>query len=271
MISSGRAFALISKFPPWLEKLLLALLCWQLAGLFWLLFAPSTDSVSLGLPRPVAEAGAHSQQARAALLRWYGTDTTSGKVTTGDYSLVAVIAGKQGAALFKGSDGVSVAVRVGEALRPGSTLVAVEPNQVTIEQAGVRQQLQLPQNGAQKLIAAGANAAGGQLPSGKALKPIRLTRGQIVAVMRGGNVAGWDKGLASAPEGGIRIEKSAQQPFTRLLKLNDGDLLKTINQRPLNQLADISLISYHFGQRAAVDIDLIRDGVPMTQHYEIQP
>ena len=250
---------------------MLALLCWQLAGLFWLLCAPSTDGFSLGLPRPLADAGAHSQQARAALLRWYGADTVGAKATTGDYSLIAVIAGKQGAAVFKGSDGVSVAVRVGEALRPGSTLVAVEPSQVTIEQGGVRQQLQLPQKGSQDLIAPGASSASGQPRSSKALKPIRLTRGQIVSVMQGGNVAGWDKGLASAADGGIRIEKTALQPFTKLLKLNDGDLLKTINQRPLNQLADISLISYHFGQRTSVDIDLIRDGVPMTQHYEIQP
>jgi type II secretory pathway component PulC len=89
--------------------------------------------------------------------------------------------------------------------------------------------------------------------------------------MRGGNVAGWDRGLSSAPDGGIRIDRAAVQPFARLLQLKDGDILKSINKRPLVRIADVSLLFFHFGQNPSVDLELIRNGTSLTQGYDIQP
>ncbi|MDR2112748.1 MAG: hypothetical protein LBQ62_06590, partial [Candidatus Accumulibacter sp.] len=81
----------------------------------------------------------------------------------------------------------------------------------------------------------------------------------------------WDKGLSNAPDGGIRIDQAAAQTFAQLLQLKDGDVLKKVNQRPLARLADISLVFFHFGQSSKVTLELIRHGVPVTQHYQIQP
>ena len=73
------------------------------------------------------------------------------------------------------------------------------------------------------------------------------------------------------PDGGIRVDRVAAQPFAVLLQLKDGDVLKKINRRPLERVADVSLVFFHFGQNPSVDLELIRRGVPMTQHYDIQP
>ena len=118
-----------------------------------------------------------------------------------------------------------------------------------------------------------AKATAAQSPVAKSAvqKAIRITHGQMVAVMRDGNVAGWDKGLSSAPDGGIRVDRVAAQPFAVLLQLKDGDVLKKINRRPLERVADVSLVFFHFGQSPSVDLELIRRGVPLTQHYDIQP
>ena len=260
---------LILRVSLWLERFLLVGVCWQLAGLFWSLCAPATGGASLALPQAIVEQGTVS---RDALLSWYGTDHKGTAAVAGDYRLIAVIAGARGAAVVKGGDGASVAARVGEDIRPGSKLISVQPTRIVLERGGIRQELILPQSNA---VASSnfsiTNASSGSFPRSAQLKPLRITRGQMMAVLQDSNVAGWDTGLSTAPEGGIRIDKAATQPLARLLHLNDGDLLKRVNQRPLNQIADISLISYYFGQQAAVAIDLVRHGAHFTQHYDIQP
>ena len=240
------------------------MVCWQVAGLLWLLFAPAGSANSLALPMPVPAHGV----SRDAFLRWYGAEVKAAGPGARDFSLMAVIAGERGAALLKGSDGLSVAVRVGDDIRPGSKLLAVEPTGITIEQGGVRQELKLPQTATQGLFSRSESRSAARA---SALKPIRITRGQMVAMMQGGNIAGWDQGLSTSSDGGIRIEKAGAQPFAKLLQLKDGDLLKRINERPLERINDISLISFYFGQHASVDVELVRHGALLTQHYDIQP
>jgi hypothetical protein len=252
---------LLAALPVWLERVLLVVLCWQLAGLFWLLFSPTTSDVNLLMPR---QNSATSLVTRDAFLRWYATDTNAGAYKLGDYRLLAVIAGKNGAAVLKGGDAASVAVRVGEEISPGRRLVAIEPNQITIEQAGIRHLLTLPQASSAALFAEVEPLAK------RPLAPLQLTRGQVASMIHGANLGTWDKGLSSASAGGIRVENAAQ-PLAKLLQLKSGDILKKINQRPLDQLADLSLLFHFFGQPSPVDLVLVRNGATLTQRYEIQP
>ena len=272
MIVGERVRALAARLPAWLERIVLAVVCWQLAGLVWWVFAPGT-----GGPMPVAARAAPARvDSREALIGWFGAEAKADAAAASEYALMAVIAGRNGAALFKGSDGKSLAVRTGEALDASSRLIAVEPGGAIIERGGVRQEIKLPQAEARPLFgrpAGGAPAtpASASAPKAAVLKPIRLTQGQMVAVRRGGNVAGWDTGLSGAPDGGIRLDRVAAQPFAVLLQLKDGDVLKKVNRRPLERVADVSLLFFHFGQQPSVDLELIRRGVPLIQHYDIQP
>jgi general secretion pathway protein C len=263
---SPRIHSMISGFPGWLEKLLLLVLCWQFAGLFWLLFAPSTQDLKLVMPRQGPDRTSVSTD---AFLRWYGGGSAAD--STQDYSLVAVIAGRNGAAVLRRSDGSSVAIAVGDEISAangarigsGTRLLAVEPDQVTIERSGVRQLLKLPRKTSPALFADAA--ARPTLPT------IRMTRGQMAGIFQGGNLGSWDKGLSSAPEGGIRVDNAAAQPLARMLQFKNGDIIKSINGRRLDQLADSSLLFHFFGQQAAVDVVVVRDGASLTQHYDIQP
>lgn len=238
------------------------MLCWQLSGLFWGLLSPATSDVGLVLPRQNAE----GPTSRDAFLRWYGSDGKAASEGLGDYTLMAVIAGENGVALLKSGE-TSVALRVGMEIRPGSKLVAVEPNQITIEQGGVRKEVRFsPSSSPAAPLLTKAAAA----PT-RALPTIRLTRGQMTKLLQGGNLGSWDKGLAAVPDGGVRVDNAASQPLAKLLQLKSGDILKRINQRPLDQLTDISLVFHYFGQSAPVDLVLVRNGAQLTQHYEIQP
>jgi general secretion pathway protein C len=252
----------LSALPNWLDRLLLVALCWQLSGLFWALFFPVASDASLVLPRLNAD---QRPASRDAFLRWYGADGKAAAAVLGDYTLMAVIAGENGVALLKSGE-KSVAVRVGGEIQPGSRLVAVEPKQITIEQDGVRKEVSFASSSAAAPLLSKAETA-----PRRALPTIRLTRGQMAKLIQGANLDRWDRGLAVVSDGGVRIENASSQPLVRLLQLKSGDILKRINQRPFEQLADISLIFHFFGQSAPVDIVLVRNSAQLTQHYEIQP
>jgi general secretion pathway protein C len=252
--------SMLSALPGWLEKLLPIVLCWQLAGLFWVFFAPATQDVKLLMPRQSAD---NAVVSRDAFLGWYGGNATA--QAPEEFSLMAVIAGRNGAAVLKKGDGSSVALRAGAEISPGNKLLAVEPEQITIERSGVERVLKLPQKSSPALF------ADVDRPSKKALPAIKMTRGQMAGIIQGGNLAAWDKGLSSVPDGGIRVDNAATQPLARMLQFKNGDILKSINGRRLDQLADSSLLFHFFGQQSSVDVVVVRDGATLTLHYEIQP
>ncbi|MDR0361374.1 MAG: hypothetical protein LBJ46_01605 [Planctomycetota bacterium] len=269
MVFPDRALFLVARFLLWFGCALVVVVCWQAAGLAWRLLAPATGG-PMPLPPQSAPVGGES---RDALAGWFEVETRIDAPTASDYALMAVIAGRNdGVAVLKGGDGKGLAVRTGDAVDAGSRLVSVDPGGATLERDGMRQEIKLPRADAPPVASnAEARAPTPGVPAAPAANAIRLTHGQMLGVMRGGNVAGWDRGLSNAPDGGIRIDRVAAQPFAPLLQLQDGDVLKKVNQRPLGQLADISLVFFHFGQNSSVVLELIRRGVPMTLRYEIQP
>jgi hypothetical protein len=272
MSISDRALSLAARLLPWLGRALVVVVCWQAAGFTWRLFAPATAG-----PMPVPPRLAPAlEESRDAFLGWFGSETRT-VAPASDYALMAVIAGKKdGVAVLRSGDGKGIAVYTGDPVDSGSRLLSVDPDGAVLERGGARQEIRLPQKDMRAIVSDGGVRAPANPPAAKAGaspagRAIRITHGQMIAVMRGGNVAGWDRGLSSAPDGGIRIDQASAQPFARLLQLEDGDVLKKINQRPLAQLADVSLIFFHFGQSPAVTLELIRRGVPLTRRYEIQP
>jgi type II secretory pathway component PulC len=265
-----RARFLLGRLFPWFERVLVVVVCWQAAGLVWWLFAPAT----LGpMPTPPRSMSGQSES-RDAFLGWFGVEPSATDApVVSDYTLMAVIAGRSdGVALLKGNDGKGIAVLTGNAVDSGNRLVSVDPGSATIERDGVRQQIKLPEQAAPPVISRvlGGVPAASTRPAA-AVKAVHMTHGQMTAVVRGSNVAGRNRGLSNAPDGGIRIDQVAAQPFAQILQLKDGDVLKSINQRPLAKLADISLVFSHFGQSPSVTLELIRGGVPLTQRYDIQP
>ena len=130
-----------------------------------------------------------------------------------------------------------------------------------------RHEIKLPQSTSPPLFAKVEQRA----QTKPVLPPIKITRGQMTSIIQGENLSAWDKGLSSVPDGGVRVENAATQPLAKILQLKNGDILKSINLRKLEQLSDISLILHYFGQQSSVDLVLVRNGTTFTQHYEIKP
>jgi len=161
----SRIQALGPAFPGWLESLLIIVLCWQGAGMFWTLFAPSTQNVKLLMPQQSSD---KSLVIRDTFLNWYVNENKAAAEAPETYRLLGIIAGENGSAVLKTTDGSSVAVRLGDEIAPGVRLVALEASQITIERAGVRQIIKLPEKSSATQI------ANGERPSTPVSAPVYL-------------------------------------------------------------------------------------------------
>ncbi|WP_164521383.1 type II secretion system protein N [Iodobacter ciconiae] len=261
-----RLTTLIAKVQP----ALLCILLWLLAGFFWRVFEPSPSALRLILP---AEISAQKVQDFSAAQDWFGSE--GGQVSaspTIQARLLAVIAGQKGygAAIFTGLEASAVAAQVGQTLQGNIKLLEIASDHVVLDDNGRRQTLML--EGHKEIVSLSSGASAAAMPSVPvAATQTSLSRGQLAGAMQGANVADWAKGLSSYREGGIQIDNIAAQPFSRLLQLQNGDVIKTINGQSLSQIADISLIYTVFSQQPKVLLVVLRNGSSVNLQYLIQP
>lgn len=260
--------AILPRLPGWLAWGLTLLLLWSLAGLFWQVAGPGVTHGNLAMPMAVPAAPTYVPQ---GLQSWFAPAATEdASPLPSDLNLLAVVSGTRGVALLRWGQASSVAAQVGDEFRPGSRLVAVTASGIVVEQGGVRSPVSLPRS-------ASGNASIQAVATGAATKatsrgPTRqLSRGQLSSKLLQGNLAGWDKGIASYRDGGILIEKVSLQPLMQTLQLHNGDVIKGINGRNIKQLADISLFYNQISQQSVVDLSVLRNGSLITLTYKIQP
>ncbi|PHV02562.1 hypothetical protein CSQ88_06470 [Iodobacter sp. BJB302] len=259
---------LIAKVQP----ALLCILLWLLAGLFWRVFEPGPSALRLILP---AEISAQKAQDFSAAQDWFGAE--GGQVAaaaTIQAKLLAVIAGQKGygAAIFTGLEASAVAAQVGQTLQGNIKLLEIASDHVVLDDNGRRQTLMLEgHNPIVPVVSGSGITAAPSAPVAAAATQTSLSRGQLAGAMQGANVADWAKGLSTYREGGIQIDNIAAQPFSRLLQLQNGDVIKTINGQNLAQVADISLIYTVFSQQPQVLLVVLRNGSSVNLQYLIQP
>lgn len=278
------------------NTVLLVLLAWQLARLFWLLAAPPALPDK---PLPQAAAPAALRDISALLAANLFGVAGGGQAATGDssnlpatslsFKLRGIIAGSDkqpGAALFSGIEAKEKAVAVGQTIQPGVMLQAAHAAYIVLNNNGRLERLDLDAKPALEIpTGQAALDAARQLRSttsdlapspvapvaGPAPGGARVSRGQLAQAMQGGNVAEWARGLANAPSGGILVENTATQPLARTLNLQNGDVIKSVNGVPLSRTADISTLYGIFSQQPEARLEVFRNGSPMQLHYQIQP
>lgn len=249
---------------------------WTSAHLLGTLAGWRSSEPALALTAPVAE---DSAAARRMLSRWFATPETGTPEVAplAGLQLIAVIAGHRGVALIGGIGPSPIAIEVGNDARPGLRLLEVLPDRAVFDQGGTRVELAFPST---------ANAEGNLLdnvapapsppPPPEAAPPIAkesasVSRGRLTSIAQGGNLGEWDKGLSNFASGGIQITAATEQPLAQVLALQDGDIIRQINNREIKQLADVSLIYHYFSQSQDVNLQILRDGKPLQINFKITP
>lgn len=264
--------------------LLLAILCcWLLAGLFQRLLNWQSTPPSLILP---TSSITDTSGGRNALIKWFST-AKQGKVvdnSTRGLELMAVIAGKDGVAVINGASASGpAAYPVGDEVRPGLRLHEVLGDHVVFDQNGKQAELSFPAVPKTVQISVGneapeadANPEEESAPAVAASAPaeaqsLKVSRGDLMGMAQEGNLGDWDKGLSNFANGGVRVTDASEQPLAQILKLKNGDIVQSVNDRDVAEVGDVSLIYSSFSQSQAVDLTVLRDGKSLKLHFDIQP
>ncbi len=275
--------SLLSRTPRKLEILLALVLLWFSAGLFWQIVGPSRLHGSLAMP---ASPPTESPFIPTGLIKWFEVRQDAAQPVA-DLKLVALVSGPQGVAVIGGLPDGDKAVRVGDEIRAGTKLLAIHARSIEIEQDGAKRTLELPAAPDVDAVLVPVNKAvpaheSGTLPAPATAAPapqaappaaeaMAVSRGSIGGAIQTGNIGDWNKGISTYRDGGILVEDAALQPIAKAFKLNNGDVMKSVNGRPINNLADISLVFNAFSQHSEVSLVVLRDGAQQTLRYQIQP
>lgn len=253
------------------------LLCWQCAGVLAQILNWQANPPTLTL---AAEPATDNGAGRTALAHWFTTAESGARPagSTDGLELIAVIAGKDGVALISGTGSAGpVAFPIGKEVRPGLKLVEVRRDRVIFEQGPNRPELAFPAKpSTAQVLSAGTASAENPVdaPPVAASAPVAnmsVSRGDLMGIAQQGNLGDWDKGLANFASGGVRVTDADKQPLAKVLNLQNGDIIKGINDRDISQLADVSLIYHYFSQSQDVNVKILRDGKPQQLHFEIEP
>lgn len=266
--------------------LLLAILCcWLLAGLFQRLANWQSTPPSLILP---SSSITDSSGGRNALVRWFSV-ARQGKIvdsSTKGLELMAVIAGTDGVAVISGASASGpAAYPVGEEVRPGLRLHEVLGDHVVFDQNGKHSELSFPAIPKNIQISVGEETPdtastqeenntpplAASAPAETQTQTMKVSRGDLMGMAQEGNLGDWDKGLSNFANGGVRVTDADEQPLAQVLKLKNGDIVQSVNDREVAEVGDVSLIYSSFSQSQAVDLTVLRDGKPLKLHFDIQP
>ncbi|HEY9103648.1 type II secretion system protein N [Chitinimonas sp.] len=284
---------------PWfyrcLNAVLLLVVAWLSAGLIWQVFAPRAKPP---VAAPAQAAVRSVTQDMSPLNALFGPPS-GGDLQASSLSLKlrGVIASETpAAAVFERAGQPSLAVRTGEEIEAGVVLLEVAADHVVVDNHGRRERLELDAKAAAQGVLPAADApppapspmivpAGpvslpppvapsGRMsmapPGGRGGDERSLSRQALVAGMQGLNVADWARGLSDAPAGGIMVESAASQPLAGPLGLQSGDILKSVNGAALARKGDISALYGAFSSASAIQIEILRNGTPMSLRYRIE-
>ncbi|WP_297571987.1 type II secretion system protein N [uncultured Deefgea sp.] len=253
------------------QCLLGALFIWLFVGLVWQWLEPQSRTASLRLAAAAPKTQAFNPDAVAKL---FATGAGQPAHEATQLSLRALVSGAQGIAIIDGLEASAVAVKVGDQVGAYGQLIAAQHDHIVLEQHGTQKKIFLPAASmplSQSAAPQVAHATAPQATPSKNEAAVNLTRGQLTGMLQGGNLANWSKGLGTSAAGGIVVEQANQQQLAQVLQLRDGDILKTINGRPLNKLDDLSLLYGAFSQQNQLSLQIQRQDQSQTISYTVNP
>ena len=282
-LMSGSAVRLPRALPSWLRVrkrnpreigphllvgLLGALLIWQGVRLLWTLVTPLSP---LGAWQPQTAVIASPAERRALFTsldpssRGQVQGPAAATVTSAGLTLFGINLNEAtggGSAIIAGEDGVQTSYAVGDEIAPGLKLAGVAFDHVLLDRGGARESLFLDQSGAAP-VAAPATALPaptpeiGAAPSG--------TSGDMTP-------AAIKAGVAFAPrteEGrvtGIVVQPQSDGATFRAAGLRPGDVVRSVNGRPITSASDIAALSNQLapGARIALEVERGASVVPVA-------
>ena len=255
-----------------LTALLMIALGGQLAWWTWHFITPSLKSVSFAAPIVAAPDITVGRQ----LFGDSTPETATASLRT-DIRLKGVFAadGKTLSAAVLNLGGRDQAVKVGQELAAGVTLVAVNADFVVISRAGVRERIDLERfenRNAKQATASNAPAAQFRLNvAATGTNAYSLSRQELNSVLQDPRQQVFFNGrFGAATGGGVRVEDAPSGSLMEKLGIKTGDVITGVNGQPVNSQGDLVRLYQQFGTLSSIRAEVRRGGAPVMLSYTIQ-
>ena len=243
-------------------------LAWQLAYWTWGFLAP---------PASNAPAAASTEPVDLAVAaRLFGGTAASSTASSTGLRLKGVVAptpGVAASAIFSTGAGRDISVFIGSEVRPGVTLVEVDPEYVVVSRAGVRERIDLE---ARKSVASAAR--GPARASGFRLNVARtgqtsfnFSRKELDEALRDPNQLNYLGQIGVPPGGGVRMEAAPPGSLAQKLGLQPGDIIRRVNGQAVASTGDLARLYQQFTVLSAIQAEVQRSGMTVQLSYTIQP
>lgn len=245
----------------------------QLAWWTWHFITPALKSVSFAPPDVASPDVMVGRQL-------FGDPTsTTANASAGprtDIRLKGVFAveGKTLSAAVINLGGRDQAVKLGQELAAGVTLVAVNADFVVLSRAGVRERIDLErfENRAAKQAATAAPAAQFRLNvAATGANAYSLSRQELNSVLQDPRQQVFFNGrFGAATGGGVRVEDAPGGSLLEKLGIKTGDIITGVNGQPVNSQGDLVRLYQQFGTLSSIRAEVRRGGTPVMLSYTIQ-
>jgi len=245
---------------------LLVFFLWLLSRWTWSFFPTSQSMPPRMSPTRAATGDAVAVIGKARLFGGAAEPTAPTGLTSLNFKLLGVFATQEQkgtAAIINTGDPKNKAVRAGEEVAPGIVLDTVFADHVLLRRQGVTERLNLDRKGG-NLLAPEADLTQGVEVLGDG--SYRVARARIQGMLQGAGHVELFGSVAKAPNGGVSV---ALPPASPVLKLGfrSGDVIRRVNDQPINQSADLPKLVREFGRTDTIRIEGSREGKPLALSY----
>ena len=250
--------------------LLICVLAWQLAGIFWQLLTPAPRVTSATV---VATSG-DWERARG-LFGDEGAATASSANTSGIRlrGVYAADGNTLSAAVVNNGGKRDIAVRLGEEIEKGVTLAAVEPDYIEISRGGARERIELDR----RIVGPGRGGPAGAVRgfrlniASTGPNSFTLSRSELNTTLQDPNQLAYTGRIGSGAGGGVRIDSAPTGSLPQKLGLTEGDVIRSLNGQPVNSAGDLARMYGQFGTLSSLRAEVQRGGQLVVMNLQITP
>jgi general secretion pathway protein C len=246
-------------------------LAWQLAHWTWVFLAPPASA-------PPRDAPASAAVDLAAIGKLFGASAPSGAAATTVDGLVlkGVVAptpGVAASAIFAPPAGRDVSVFIGGEVRPGVTLVEVDPDHVIVSRSGVRERVDLAERRSTAPSSRGRNLGtrGFHIDVARTgANRFALSRKELDQALRDPSQLQYLGQIGMPRGGGVRMEAAPAGSLAAKLGLRPGDLIRKVNGQSVSSTGDLARLYQQFATLTQIQAEVQRGNETLHLSYQIR-
>lgn len=272
---------------------LIALTGWFGAQWFWRFYTLLIPPPAKALDAPIRTTQTLNLEPMKAWLGTAGSLATASALPMSNLLLKGILfergshTNTASTGIFNLGTGRDIAVRVGEDIRPGSTLTAIYKDRAEVSENGATTVVMLEYKtgkpgssmagnmptGVPATANPGTSSRGGFALAVNQVAPqqFQFSRRELEATLKDAQALNFLGRLSPAPSGGARVDDAAPGTLAQRLGLQAGDIVRSINGQLIGSPGEMARLYQDFAKMNQVEAEVLRGGTPQRITFTIKP